>query len=562
MINLTITIVLLFLAISFTMLLRTFKIPSILGYLCIGLLVGPSGLQLIQRSSDIQHLAEFGIVFLLFTIGLEISLTKLLAMKKQLLAVGGLQVLTCTIIPGVVAWQLGMTPIGALVACAAVALSSTAIVSRELMNQHALHTPHGQLSFAILLFQDLAAIPFLIIIPTISTIAAPEISTVLLTLLFKGIVITLIFILIGQYCLQPIFKLIARTHSSELFMLTVLLVVLGAGWLTASVGLSMVLGAFLGGIMLGETAYRHQIENDIRPFKDILLGLFFITVGMLLDLHVVITHWYWVLFLVTAIVGFKAVIISCIAKWVGKMPTQLALRVGIILAHSGEFSFVLLALAINTDILQLDYGQVVLAGIIITMFLSPFLIQHQTWIVRQLPFVAGQQSDDQFIPPPQLQQLDQHILICGFGRIGQTVAQLLQQEHIRYVAVDNDIDQVSCAVAINQPVYYGNATSQDILLSLGIKQAKLLFICIDNQDNTNTIYKMIKKLNKDLPTLVRIKNQQGAPLLINPAIDKMIPELLDSSFMYATEILQMLGLSTQDINNKISQLRQTYNQML
>lgn len=352
---------------------RRLRLPAIIGYLFLGVVVGPFGLNLIEGNHEIDLLAEFGIVFLLFAIGLEISLTQIIRMRRSVLFVGGLQVLICMTVPAVTAYFLGMSLGTGFVAAAALSLSSTAIVVKQLAEQKELLSQHGEMSLSILLFQDLAAIPFLIIIPVLAG-ATGSIAGDLGWALVKGLAVIGGVLLAGRFILRPLFDEVARADSEELFMLTSLLVALGTAWLSHAMGLSMVLGAFLAGLVLGESHHRHQIKNYIHPFRDLLLGLFFITVGMLLDFNMVLRYWYWVLFLVVSIVLFKFILITWVTDFFGHLKKLEAMRTGLILAHGGEFGFVLLALAINLDVMEADYGQVVLAGVLITMFISPLLI--------------------------------------------------------------------------------------------------------------------------------------------------------------------------------------------
>ncbi len=373
---LEVTILTLALAVAALIFMRRINMPAILGYLILGIIVGPMGFDWIGQSSTIELLAEIGIVFLLFAIGLEISLKKIISMRRSVLWVGGLQVLTCMLVPGVMAYFLGMSWHTAFVAAAALALSSTAIVIKQLAEQNELMTRHGELSLAILLFQDLAAVPFLIIIPVLAASGASSLGVDLGWAFFKGVLAIAALLIAGRWILRPLFNEVAKADSQELFTLTTLLVALGTAWVTHALGLSMILGAFLAGLVLAETHHRRQIEQDIRPFRDVFLGLFFITVGMLLDFQILLQYWYWVLFLVVSIIVFKFILISFVANKVGRLSLSESMRTGLILAHGGEFGFILLTLAITLGVMEEDYGQVVLAGVLVTMFLCPLLVRH------------------------------------------------------------------------------------------------------------------------------------------------------------------------------------------
>lgn len=370
-------------AVCMLMVMRRIGMPGIIGYLLLGVMFGPSGLNMVSDSDKIHFLAELGIVFLLFTIGLEVSLSRIIAMRRAVLWVGSIQVLACMIIPGVIAYFLGMSPGSGFVAAAALSLSSTAIVAKQLSEQNELMTQHGELSLALLLFQDLAAIPFLICIPMLAG-SAHFFGMDVFWAVLKAIFAVVAIWVIGRYVLRPLFDEVVALQSDELFTLTTLLTVFSTAWVTSRMGLSMSLGAFLSGLILAETHHRHQIQKDIRPFRDLLMGLFFLSVGMLVNIEMIIRYWYWVLFLVMAIIFFKTCVVTAVAKWVGNLSTTDALRTGLILAHGGEFGFVLLTLAMTLGVMERDYGQVVLAGILITLFLCPFIVRWNGAIAKRI----------------------------------------------------------------------------------------------------------------------------------------------------------------------------------
>ncbi len=379
-----VTVLTLAMAVGILIVMQRINMPAIIGYLILGIIVGPMGLDWIGQNGAIELMAEFGIVFLLFAIGLEVSLKKIISMRRSVLWVGGIQVLVCVLIPGVTAYLLGMSWHTAFVASAALALSSTAIVVKQLAEQKELMTRHGELSLAILLFQDLAAIPFLIIIPVLASSGANHLGLDLGWAFIKGILAIVILLFAGRWVLRPLFDEVAKSGSQELFTLTTLLTALATAWVTHAFGLSMILGAFLAGLVLAETHHRHQIEKDIRPFRDIFLGLFFVTVGMLLNFDIILQYWYWVVFLVIAIIVFKFILISFVAYKVGHLTLPESMKTGLFLAHGGEFGFILLTLAITLGVMEEDYGQVVLAGVLITMFLCPLFVRYNKLIINRL----------------------------------------------------------------------------------------------------------------------------------------------------------------------------------
>jgi CPA2 family monovalent cation:H+ antiporter-2 len=365
--------------------LRLLRMPSVIGYLLVGLILGPAGMSWLGMGENVHLLAEFGIVFLLFSIGLEVSLTRLAALKKSILFGGGVQVLVCTIVPGAIAWLLGMQASSAFLAAGALSLSSTAVVAKQFAEQQELNEPHGQLSLAILLFQDLAAIPFLIITHVLAIgHTYQQVGMILLWALAKGLCAVTLLLIIGRYLLRPLFHPILRSDSSELLIFTSLFIALASAWLTSELGLSMALGAFTAGLVLGETEFRHQLAADIRPFKDVFLALFFVTIGMLLDAHVLMHNWYWVLWLLISVIVFKFILVAAVSRWSARVNTRASLRTGVSLAQVGEFGFVLLALGVNLGSIEKDYGQVILAASILSLFIAPYLVRHNEIIANRI----------------------------------------------------------------------------------------------------------------------------------------------------------------------------------
>ncbi|MGH8281433.1 MAG: monovalent cation:proton antiporter-2 (CPA2) family protein, partial [Gammaproteobacteria bacterium] len=316
--------------------LKRVKLPTVIAYLATGFIVGPHGLGWIADTEDTRNLAEFGVVFLLFTLGLEFSLPRLIVMRKAVLVLGGLQVLLTTAGTALAAWLLGVTLPVAIVIGGAFAMSSTAIVVKQLAEQNELNLQHGRLTIAVLLFQDLAVIPFLILIPGLTHGIGTELARALLLAFAKGALAVIVILAFGRWLLRPLFHQIATTRSAELFTLAVLLFTLASAWGTAALGLSLALGAFLAGMMLAETEYRHQVEADIRPFRDILLGLFFVTVGMLINPHTIVRHWWLLLASVALLMLFKALLVGALTRLLGS-DRATALRTALALNQGGEF---------------------------------------------------------------------------------------------------------------------------------------------------------------------------------------------------------------------------------
>ncbi len=434
--------------------LRRLHLPAVLAYLVTGYLVGPHGVGLITDSADTRELAEFGVVFLLFTLGLEFSLPRFWVMRKSVFVLGGAQVLFTTLGTVAAARIMGANTPVAIVLGGAFAMSSTAIAAKQLTEQNEIGLQHGRSAVAVLLFQDLAVIPFLILIPALADgLGGGAIAGSMLWAFAKGALAVVVILAAGRWLLQPLFHQIASARSAELFTLTALMVTLASAFGTAYLGLSLALGGFLAGMMLAETEYRHQVEADIRPFRDVLLGLV-----------VVARHWALVLAAVLGISLFKISLIAVLTRRLGS-DNNAALRTGLVLAQGGEFGFALLSLGLAQGIMHAQLAQLGLAVIVISMLMGPFLIRYN----RQLA--------DRFFPESEIEDhdrlqhdigrhqvhLENHVVIVGYGRVGQNVARLLEPEGFEFVALDLDPVRVRHAREAGDPVYYGDGTNRDVL---------------------------------------------------------------------------------------------------
>lgn len=551
-------LILLGLAVGMVALFRRIHLPPILGYLFVGMLAGPGGMAFIPSFQDLSFLAEFGVVFLMFTIGLEFSLQRILAMKHTLLGLGGLQVLVCTVVATLIGWLLGLQAKTAFVTAGALALSSTAVVVKQLIEQQELHTIHGRLSISILLFQDLAAVLFLILIPAM---AGPDNTPILIPLLIslaKGIGVCIFLGLMGKWLIRPLFHEVAKSHSSELFMLAALFVVLGASWITHQLDLSMSLGAFLAGLMLGETEFRHQIEIDIRPFKDVLLGLFFITIGALFDISHFPSHWYWVLLLLAALISAKTLLIMALTKLVAGVNRTKAFRTGLILAQGGEFGFVVLTVAINHRLIDPMQSQVVIAAVVLSIVIAPTLIKYNKPIGKWF-FPLMQQEEaipqDQDEQPYQLvehtSELKDHVILCGFGRVGQILARFLEQEHIPSVALDLDPMRISTSSLAGEHAFLGDVRHPDILASAGLSRARMVVITFADESAALETLQHIRSLRLDVPVFVRTRNDSNLKTFQEAGATEVVPESLEASLMLASHLLLTLGVPASKILSQI-----------
>jgi CPA2 family monovalent cation:H+ antiporter-2 len=542
-------------AMSVVVLFLYLNLPPILGYLIVGILLGPYSLALISNIEHIRELAEFGVVLLLFTIGLEFSLPLLIHMRSAVLGLGGAQVLLTTVITAAISMFLGMPLDISIILGGVVAMSSTALVTTLLSAQHELHTRHGRNAIGILLFQDLMVIPFLLFVNHLITSSGTT-TDVIFKAVGQGFLGIIFILALGRWVLRPLFGIIAKFKSSELFTLTALLVALAAAWITQQMGLSLALGAFIAGIMLAETEFRHQLEAEIRPFRDILLALFFISIGMLLNIQLLPEIWPWVLLLLSALIVFKFGLIAILCRLFG-WDWAVATRTGITLAHGGEFGFAILALALSGDLLPADYGQVVLAALLISMGLAPILIRYNQKLVGKLLPVASNISDAEIEQKiaETANELNNHVIICGYGRVGQNVARFLESEEINYIAMDTNLMLVQQAVKNHHSVTYGDTSNIALLKSAGLERAAALVFCLDDVSPVMKVLHQVCEVNKDILILVRTSDDSHLEELKHAGATEVIPETMEASLMLSSHLMLMLGMSETSVIGKIREVR-------
>lgn len=549
-------------AVGVVVLCKTLRIPPILGYIVVGIIVGPHFMGWVPEAGDISLIAEFGIVFLMFTIGLEFSLRRMLKMRRLVFGLGGAQVLLTVIITTIIGHSLALDWHQAIVIGCIVALSSTAIVSKQLADQNEIGSPQGHNAISVLLFQDLAVIPFFVLISSFTN-HDMALNTALLFALSKTIVAIFLIFGLGFWLLRPLFRGIAATQSLELFTLSVLLVTVAAAWLTHRLGLSLALGAFMAGMMLGETEFRHQIEATIRPFRDLLLGLFFITVGMLFDINVIIDIWPWVLLLFLALTVMKVLIITLLS-FVGTRNLKISLRTGLILAQGSEFGFALLTLAILDKILPELYGQVVLGALLFSMGAAPLLIYFNKQIAN---FLVPKRWRTKVFVPDHVEQgfvnnLKDHVILCGFGRNGQNIAKILDDEMVSYVGIDSNHELVHGCEIMGYPVIYGDAALYEILEACKIADAKAVVITCEPLVTIEKILQQVRTHHKDLPIFVRTLDDTHFERLQEMGATEIIPASLETSLTLSSHLLVTMGVSSERIFELIVKIRKTRYRML
>ena len=551
---LQLVLILLAVAVGVVVLCRVLRLPAVLGYLIVGILIGPHALGWIPDAPETRHLAEFGIVFLMFSIGLEFSLARLRSMQRVVFGLGTAQVVATMLLVMLASLFFGLDWRAGLALGGVLAMSSTAIVSKMLVERAELNSPHGQKIMGVLLFQDLAVVPLIIIIPALDS-SGQAIPIALGLGLLKAALILTALLLFGQRLLRPWFHLVARQKSSELFMLNVLLFTLGLAWLTERAGLSLALGAFVAGILISETEYRYQVEEDIKPFRDVLLGLFFVTIGMLLDPVNVITGFGWIVLLLLILLPFKVAVVALLVRWFSG-DWGVAIRSGLGLAQAGEFGFVLLTLAGGANLLPPAVMQNVLAAMLVSMLIAPFLIQHAEAIVRRIsPSEWMSRAMQLHQVAVQSMAVDTHIIICGYGRSGQALAQFMKNENVNFIALDLDSRRVSEAAAAGKGVVYGDATKREVLLAAGLMRAKALVVTYDDLHSALKILHHVKELRPGLPVVVRTADDTHIEALKQAGAAEVVAEVTEGSVMLASQALLMSGVPLNRVIRRIQENR-------
>ncbi len=532
---------------------RRFNLPPVLGYLFVGSVIGPHALNLMNDVYRAEHLAEFGVVFLMFSIGLEFSLPKLYAMKRIVFGLGMLQViLSMTLIAGLimlfgVSWQLGIALGGVF------AMSSTAVLTKLLVERQQLDSAHGREIMGVLLFQDLAVVPLLVIIPSL-TQPPEKLAMLLAVALFKAVVVLAVILVFGQKLMRKWFHFVARAKSSEVFVLNVLLITLSLATITELAGLSLALGAFVAGMLISETEYKMQVEEDIKPFRDVLMGLFFVTIGVKLDLHILVGLWWQVLLALLALLLIKSLVVGLLSWRLGSSPGN-AIRSGLWLCAGGEFGFVLLGEIIN---MPREIQQVALTVLVLSMLIAPFIVQYSERIVVR--FVASEwmmRSMQLTRIAAQSMGAEKHVILCGFGRSGQYLARFLNQESIAYVALDLDPDRVREAAAGGENVVYGDVGRKEALMAAGLMRASVVIVTVSDTQLAEKVLHHVQESRPDLPVVVRTFDERDMDRLTRAGAAEVVPEVLEASLMLASHALVLVGVP---VNRVLKRIRQTRSQ--
>ncbi len=540
---------------------RYFKLPSILGYLAVGVVVGPYAMGLVSDAVPLQGLAEFGVVFLMFTVGLEFSFKQLMAMRKIVFGLGFAQVtasvIVAIIVSGIMALfipELGMSWQAAFALGGAWALSSTAIVTKMLADRMELETEYGRRVIGILLFQDIAIVILLMIVPSLASDSGNIWIDVGLTLAKVVFALGVMF-LIGKQVMNRWLGIVAGTGSQELFMLNLLLMTLGAAWITETIGLSLELGAFVAGMLIAETRYRHEVETDIKSFRDVLLGLYFITIGMMLNLWLVRDRWWVILIMIVCAFIFQFGVTAIVTRFFGASK-GISIKVALVLSQASEFSFVLVNQVANHNMIEPWFYQATLASMVVSMLMAPFIILNADKIVSRFSMDEWMKRSVELTKiASQTMLLRKHVIICGFGKTGQAVARLLAEQDIPYRALDLDPERVRKAEIAGEKVSYADGTRREALVAAGIDRASSVIITLDRIDAAMRVLHYAKSIAPDVPVIVRCNDEGDFDRFRQAGADEVVPEVLECSLVLASSAMLAAGVSMKQILRRVRAAR-------
>ena len=526
-----------------------------IAYFSVGLIFGPYALAYLPDNESSRHIAEFGIVFLMFSIGLEFSLPKLNSMRGILFGLGGAQVAITLLFTVLFSRLVGLDFYAAFIIGSALTMSSTAIVSKILMERIDLNSRHGRLSIGILLFQDIALIPIIILIQAFGS-EISGLTAIIGTTILKVSILLVILFWLGKPVMNFWFGMVARQKSRELFVLNVLMITMIFAYLTEYAGLSYALGAFLAGMLISETRYRYQVESDISSFRDILLGLFFISIGMMLNLSVFIEYFSIIFLVFVGFVLFKATLIACLTK-IFKYELGVGIRTGIILSQAGEFSFVILALGMEQELISGEVLQIILSVCLLSMMLAPIIIPYNGRIARYISKNYHRNNNQNIQKIDEVgKDMKDHVILCGYGRSGQFLARFLKEEGISYIAIDMDANRVNDASNAGDIVMFGDASRRLVLNAAGLNRAKAVVIAYADDRASTKVLQVIRESNPDLPVIIRTLDETSISQLQKDGASEVVPEILEGSLMLASHALVTLGVPLPRVIKRIRSFRE------
>lgn len=536
-------------------LFRRLRLSSILAHLAAGVLIGPFGLAVINDTEGVMHIAEFGVVLLLFVIGLELQPSRLRAMRRSIFGLGMAQVVLTSAAITAIAYALGLPMNAAFVIGFALSLSSTPLVLQLLAERHELNTQHGRPAFAILLFQDLAVMPMLAVLPMLGAAAATESVGDTLLGVVKGLGVLALLVFGGRFVVRPVLRIVAETKVTETFTAAALLIVIGNALLVNAVGMSMALGAFIAGVLLAESEYRHELEADIEPFKGLLLGLFFMSVGMTTNIGLLSEQPGLIAALVGGLLLIKALMILGVARAFG-MPMRHASPLAVTLAQGGEFGFVLFALAVNNGIIPPSLVQILVIVVTISMAMTPLIIKlHATFVEPLFGKTETRDFDD-------IHDDGSRVLIAGFGRVGQIIGRVLRMRRISFTALESSVSQVDFVRRFGNKVYYGDPSRLELLQAAGASRAEIFVLAMDDVDASVRTAALIKKHFPHLKVFARARNRRHAIKLMEQGVRYFVRETYYSSLDMAQNTLEALGLSRAEALESIRRFDEHDKRML
>lgn len=535
------------------------RASPVLGYLFVGALIGPFGLQIVSHGEGVRVLAELGIVFLLFAIGLELSITRLRGMQRIFFGLGGLQVLLSSAVLGGIAylWNFsgGVSVPVAIVMGVALALSSTAVVVQLLVERSEFAQPVGRTSFAILLLQDLAVVPFLALIGALGGVATEPIIPSVAEIILKTVFVVLIILLAGRWVMRFLFLFVADTRNPELLTALGLLAILGAASITQAAGLTMGLGAFLVGLLLAETEFRHQVASDTFSFRGLFLGMFFISIGMSIDFLSLRDLWAHVLLGVAGLIIVKASVLYALCRCFF-VPAPVAMRVALLLATGGEFALVAISASLEVQLFSDAIAQLIFAIAVISLILTPLLAQLGGSLAKRMEKTELEANTK--ILDPASRKLKNHVVLAGYGRIGRAVGQLLTEQNVPFIALDTDIAQVRACAEAEDPVYYGDASQREILRRVGIERAALVLVTVDNPRAALRAVTIITRNWPNLLVHVRAHDSEHGTELLALGADRVVLDTMETSVNLAGYVFQELGAPMDSVALLQESMRNRY----
>jgi monovalent cation:H+ antiporter-2, CPA2 family len=552
---LTQVLILLASAVLLVTLARRIGLPTTLAYLLVGVILGPHAMNIVSDSGTTRQLADLGVAFLLFTLGLEFSLPRMLAMRREVFGLGAAQVGATAVVFALIGRAMGLPWLIAVVVGGAVSMSSTAILLAQLTERSELNRTHGRLAFSMLLFQDLAFVPFLALASALAAGGGRfELGESLLAV-FGGIISIVAVLATGRWLLRPLFHEIAHSRLRELFTLAVLLVVLASAWATTVAGLSLALGAFLSGMMLAETEYRHQIDAVIRPFRDILLGVFFISVGMLLDVRLLANELGVAVATLVILIVLKATIGALVTRPFTTTRFK-ALRTGIVISIGGEFGVALCTIGLQADLIPNRIGVPLVVAIVLSLILSPFILNNNKAIARFLLREKGPPTSSLREEAATIEiARREHVILCGFGRVGQNVARVLESQGFEYIALDLDPARIRAARQAGDPVIFGDSADESLLVKVGLETASAVVISFSDPATSVGILHSIRRLRPDVPVLVRTADDVRIKELQDAGATDVVPETFEASLMLVSHVLMLLHVPVTKVVRTVNDIR-------